>query len=189
MRFIETKLPGAYIVEIDRIEDERGFFARGWCAEEFRRHSLNPDILQINVGFNRKCGTVRGLHFQSPPHAECKLIRCTRGAIYNVILDLRSDSPSHRQWFAAELTADNHTMVLSPEGFAQGYQTLSDDTEIFYSTNRMYAPAAAKGVRYNDPQFGIEWPLEVVSISDADTSWPDYAPNQKQNVALLGREA
>jgi dTDP-4-dehydrorhamnose 3,5-epimerase len=175
MRFTETKLEGAFVIEIEPIEDERGFFARGWCAREIEAHGLNPGVLQTNIGFSPRQGTLRGLHFQLPPHAECKLIRCTRGAIYNVIIDLRLDSRTRGHWFSSHLTADNHKMVYSPEGFAQGYQTLCDDTEICYQTTRLYAPDAARGVRYDDPAFSIEWPLEVTQISPPDTRWPDYA--------------
>jgi dTDP-4-dehydrorhamnose 3,5-epimerase len=174
VEFTETKLKGAFLIGLSKIEDERGFFARGWCREEFARHGLNPDVVQLNVGFSHKKGTLRGLHYQNPPQQEAKFVRCTRGAIFDVIVDLRPDSPTHRQWFGAELTPENGLMLYSPEGFAQGYQTLTDDTEMCYLTSGYYLPAAARGVRYNDPAFQISWPLPVAAISDADKNWPDH---------------
>ena len=176
MEFVETALKGAYLVRPRRIEDDRGFFARAWCRDEFAGHLLNPSIAQLNVAFSRRKGTLRGLHHQHEPHAEAKLVRCTRGAVYDVIVDLRADSPTRGQWFGAELTADNGTMLYVPEGFAHGYQTLADDTEIYYLTSVPYAPEAASGVRYDDEGFGIKWPLPVAVISHADRTWPDYRP-------------
>lgn len=175
MIFKSTPLPGAYVVEIEPIEDERGFFARGWCRREFEKNGLNPELLQINFAFSRRKGTLRGLHFQRPPHAEAKLIRCTRGAIYDVIIDLRRGSPTFRRWLGVELTSDNRRMLYVPEGFAQGYQTLVDDTEIYYHTSQFYNPEAASGVRWNDPAFAVDWPLPVTTISTADSSWPDFS--------------
>ena len=175
MEFTETKLKGAFLIGLQKIEDHRGFFARGWCRDEFATHGLNPDMVQLNVGFSHKKGTLRGLHYQDPPHQEAKLVRCTRGAIFDVIVDLRSGSPTRGQWFGAELTAENALMMYAPEGFAHGYQTLTDDTETYYFTSGYYAAPAAKGVRYNEPAFGISWPLPVAVISDADERWPDYA--------------
>ena len=175
MNFIETKLKSAYIIDIKEIEDERGFFARGWCQDEFETHKLNPNIVQLNIGFNHKRGTLRGMHFQNTPKEEAKLVRCTRGAIYDVIIDLRRDSPTHRQWLGVELTEDNHRMLYVPEGFAHGYQTLVDRTEIYYQTSQFYAPELASGVCFDDPAFGIRWPLPVEVISNQDRQWPLYS--------------
>jgi len=174
MEFTETRLKGAFLVRLKKIEDHRGFFARGWCQEEFAKHGLNPNMLQMNVGFSHKKGTVRGLHYQEKPHEEAKFVRCTLGAIFDVVVDLRPESPTRGQWFGAELTGENATMLYAPEGFAHGYQTLADDTEMNYMTTALYAAGAAKGVRYNDPAFGIPWPLPVSVISEQDQKWPDY---------------
>ena len=175
MKFLETGLAGAYVLEVERREDSRGFFGRAFCVTEMADHGLNPKVVQANVGFSRAKGTLRGMHLQLAPHAEVKLVRCTMGAVYDVIVDLRPSSPTHRKWFGLELTAENRKALYIPEGFAHGYQTLADDTEITYQTSEFYAPGSAKGVRYNDPAFGITWPLAVTSISDADAAWPDYA--------------
>lgn len=174
MIFKETKLKGAFVIEIEKREDERGFFARALCQQEFAAHGLNFSLAQANIGFSRKKGTLRGLHYQVAPHQEAKLVRCTAGAIYDVIIDLRPMSLTYKQWFGIELTADNHTMLYVPEGFAHGYQTLADESEVFYPVSQFYTPGAERGVRYNDPIFGIEWPLEVQIISDKDKSWPNY---------------
>lgn len=174
MEFQETELPGAYLVRLKRIEDERGFFARAWCGEEFRRAGLNPSLSQINVGFSRRLGTVRGMHFQVSPFGEAKLVRCTQGAIFDVIVDLREDSSTRGRWFGYELSAENRMMLYLPEGFAHGYQTLCDNTEMYYHASVPYAPAAARGIRFNDPAIGIKWPLPPSIISDADAKWPDY---------------
>ncbi len=176
MEFIETTLAGAFVVRPRRIDDHRGFFARAFCADEFREHGLNPDMLQLNVGFSHKQGTVRGLHYQKAPHAEAKFVRCTRGAVYDVVVDIRPDSPTRGRWVGVELTADNGSMLYAPEGLAHGYQTLVDETEIYYMTTARYAAASAHGVRFDDPAFGIEWPLPVSVISDPDRSWPDFQP-------------
>jgi dTDP-4-dehydrorhamnose 3,5-epimerase len=174
MEFTETKLKGAFLVSVRRIEDHRGFFARGWCRDELSNHGLASNMVQLNIGFSHKKGTVRGLHYQLPPHQEAKLARCTRGAIFDVIVDLRRDSATRGQWFGAELTAENALMVYAPEGFAHGYQTMVDNTEMYYLTSAVYAVQAARGVRYNEPSFGISWPLPVDVISDVDRAWPDY---------------
>jgi len=174
MEFTETKLKGAFLVRLKKIVDERGFFARGWCREEFAQHGLNPGMIQLNVGFSHKKGTLRGMHYQEAPHAEAKFIRCTRGAIYDVLVDLRADSPTRLQWVGVELTQDNATMLYAPEGTAHGYQTLTDDAEFCYMTSAAYVAGAAKGVRYNDPAFNIQWPLPVSVISEPDQKWPDY---------------
>ncbi len=175
MEFTETELKGAYVVSLQKIEDHRGFFARAWCQEEFSRHGLSAAMLQLNVGFSHKKGTMRGLHYQVPPHAEAKLVRCTRGAIFDVIVDLRDDSPSRGRWFGAELTAENGRMLYAPEGCAHGYLTLLDETEAYYVTSAYYAASAARGVRYDDQAFGIDWPIPVSVVSEADQKWPDFS--------------
>jgi len=176
MIFTETKLKGAYILDLDRREDARGFFARTWCRKEFEDHGLWSQLVQINLGFSSKKGTLRGMHYQIAPYQEVKVVRCTMGAICDVIIDLRTDSPTHKQWTSVELTAGNHRMIYVPEGFAHGYQSLVDDTEIYYQTSQFYHPDFARGRRYNDPAFGIKWPLPVARISNQDISWPDYTP-------------
>ncbi len=181
MRFTETDLPGAFLVDLNRIEDERGFFARGWCMDEFARQGLVAAMTQLNVGFSHQRGSLRGMHYQEHPHQEAKFVRCTRGAIFDVIVDLRPDSPTHGQWLGAELTADNRRMLYAPPGCAHGYQTLTEDAETYYLTSASYAPLAARGVRYNDPAFRIVWPLPVSAISAADENWPDYqAPGPRR---------
>lgn len=175
MKFTETPIAGAYIIDVDRIGDERGFFGRLWCEQDYKEMGLVPHIRQVNVGFNHKAGTLRGLHYQKPPHLEVKIVRCTRGALFDVIVDLRPDSPSYRQWFGLELTQDNTSMLYVPEGCATGYQTLVDDTEMYYMATEFYHPESATGVRYNDPAFNIEWPMEVTAMSDGDSQWRDYS--------------
>lgn len=174
MIFTETKLKGAYAIDLERVTDERGFFARCWCAKEFSSHGLSPAIVQVNIGHSAKKGTIRGMHFQTAPYAEVKVVHCSRGALYDVIIDLRDGSPTKGQWIAVELTADNGRMVYVPEGFAHGYQTLEDETDLVYQTSQLYAKEAARGVRYNDPKVGITWPLPVSNISSGDKNWPDY---------------
>lgn len=174
MVFIETPLQGAYIIEIGKIGDDRGFFGRSWCKNEMRNAGLDADIAQINTSLSRYKGTLRGLHFQVAPHQESKMIRCTRGSIHDVIVDLRPESTTFRQWFGVDLTADNHRSLYSPKGFAQGFITLEDNTEITYFTSEFYAAGKDRGIRYNDPQFGIQLPLEPVVISDKDRAWPDF---------------
>jgi dTDP-4-dehydrorhamnose 3,5-epimerase len=172
--FTPTNLPGAYLIEPERREDERGFFARTWCAEEFAAHGLADRCVQCNVSFNRYRGTIRGMHYQRPPHAEAKLVHCTRGAIHDVILDLRADAPTCGQWIAVELNADNHRMLYVPEGFAHGFQTLTDATEVFYQMAECYDPECAAGVRWDDPAFGIAWPLPPAVMSARDRQYADY---------------
>jgi dTDP-4-dehydrorhamnose 3,5-epimerase len=174
MKFEETRLSGAYLLEIELIEDERGFFARTWCEQEFAERGLDSRLVQCNTSFNKKKGTLRGMHYQIAPHAEVKLVRCTMGAIYDVIIDLRADSKTFKQWVGFELTADNRTMLYIPEGFAHGYQTLSDGAEVFYQMSEYYAPECARGVRWNDPAFRIEWPAAERIISERDLSHPDF---------------
>lgn len=173
MRFTETPLAGAYVIDIEPRQDDRGFFARAFCRHEFEEHGLNPDVAQCNVSFNDRTGTLRGMHYQRAPHAEVKLIRCTRGALYDVIIDLRPESASFKRWFGVELTADNRRTLYVPEGFAHGYQTLVPDTEAFYQVTEFYAPGSEGGLRWDDPEFAIEWPKTDRRImSDKDASWP-----------------
>ena len=169
MIFTETELKGAYLIEPERLEDERGFFARTFCQKEFESHGLNTRFLQCSISFNRKKGTLRGMHYQAAPHAETKLVRCTRGAIYDVIIDIRPGSPTFKHWLSAELTADNYRALYIPEGFAHGFQTLADETEIFYQMSEFFYPEAARGVRWDDTTFEIAWPfVETRTISAKD---------------------
>ncbi len=175
MIFTETELPGAYIVDLEPREDERGFFARAWCRHEFAEQGLSTELVQCNISYNRHKGTVRGMHFQNAPHAEVKLVRCTQGAIYDVIIDLRPGSSAHKRWIGVELTAANRRTLYVPKGFAHGFQTLADETETFYQVSDPYAPDSEGGVRFDDPVFGIEWPLgEPTVISEKDQGWPLY---------------
>jgi dTDP-4-dehydrorhamnose 3,5-epimerase len=174
MQFTDTGLLGAVIVDLDRHADDRGFFARSWCADEFAARGLTPRVVQCNVSFNARAGTLRGMHYQAEPHAEAKLVRCTRGALYDVIIDLRPDSVTFGEWRGIELTADNTRMLYVPEGFAHGFQTLADDTEVFYQMSEFYHPSAARGIRWDDPAFGIVWPLMRPIMSAKDQSYPDY---------------
>jgi dTDP-4-dehydrorhamnose 3,5-epimerase len=173
--FRETKLKGAYVIEPERFEDERGFFARTWCRKEFENHGLNPALVQCNISFNKKKGTLRGMHYQTAPHAEVKLVRCTLGSIYDVIIDLRQDSETYKDWFGVELNRDNHKMLYIPENFAHGFLTLEDNTEVFYQMSGFYYAECAKGVRWNDPAFSIQWPAGLSIISDRDRDCPDFA--------------
>lgn len=174
MIFTATPLAGAVVIEPKRFEDERGFFARSFCAREFEAHGLNPRVVQCSISFNRKRGTLRGLHLQRSPHAEARLVRCTAGALYDVILDLRPESPTFRRHCGVELRARNRKMLYVPEGCAHGFQTLEDDTEVFYQMSEFFVPDAAAGVRWNDPAFGITWPLAVTMISERDRTCPDF---------------
>ena len=174
MKFTQTKIPGAYLIEIEPHPDERGFFARSFCADEFQQHGLNTNFVQCNVSFTSQLGTIRGMHYQVSPDTETKLVRCTRGSIYDVILDLRPESPTFQQWTAAELTADNHQMFYIPSGCAHGLQTLENNTEVFYQMSGVYSTDAARGVRWNDPAFGIEMPLAMSIINDRDRSYPNF---------------
>ena len=171
MIFTETKLKGAYIIDLERREDPRGFFARAFCQKEFAAHGLKPTIAQTNIAFNLKKGTLRGMHFQHPPAAETKLVRCTRGAILDIIVDLRPESPNYLHHVAAELNEDNHRAIYVPERFAHGYQVLRDKTETSYQVGEFYTPGSEGGLLYNDPRLGLEWPLAVAVISEKDASW------------------
>lgn len=174
MIFIETKLKGAFIIEIEKLEDERGFFGRSWCKNEMKEHGINVNILQANISFNKWKGTLRGMHYQVAPHQEAKLVRCSRGNIYDVIIDLRKDSPTFKQWIGVELTQDNYKMLYVPEDFAHGFITLEDNCEISYLMSEFYVPGAGATIRWNDPLFQIEWPSEPVVISEKDKNQPDF---------------
>jgi dTDP-4-dehydrorhamnose 3,5-epimerase len=212
MKFIETKLKGVYIIEVEKFEDDRGFFARTFCRREFEAHGLNPDIAQCNVSFNKKRGTLRGMHYQIAPYQEAKLVTCLRGSLYDVIIDLRPDSLTYRQWFAVVLSAPwnviskrsaasivhftsdiswltahslhdathgsqltaHYRMVYIPEGFAHGFVTLMDNTEVFYQMSEFYMPEYARGIRWNDPVFEITWPFDIAVISEKDMRYPDF---------------
>lgn len=175
MDFTPTGIAGAWQIDPVRLTDDRGFFTRVWCDDEAVAHGLNPAVRQCNVSFNPKAGTLRGLHFQRAPHAEAKLIRCTAGAVFDVLVDLRPDSPTFKRWYGAELTAGNHRMLYVPEGCAHGYLTLVDGAEVFYQVSTKYAPQAADGVRWDDPAFGIAWPHPVRQIHPRDRDYPDFA--------------
>jgi dTDP-4-dehydrorhamnose 3,5-epimerase len=172
MIFEETDLPGAFTLDMERREDERGFFARAFCQNEFTEHGLKPVIAQANVAYNHRKGTLRGMHFQIPPAAETKLVRCTRGAILDIIVDLRPESPTWLQHIAVELTADNHRALYVPERFAHGYQVLADETETSYQVGEFYSPPHERALRYDDPRLGLSWPLEVTVISPKDRDAP-----------------
>ncbi len=174
MIFTETKLKGAFILEVKKIEDERGFFGRSWCKKELEDHGLNANVVQANVSYNKVKGTLRGMHFQKPPYQETKLVRCTRGAIYDVIIDLRPDSPTYRQYIGVELTEDNYRMLFVPGDFAHGFITLQDKTEVTYQVTQYYTPGAEGGIRWNDPAFNIRWPIEPVVVSGKDQVHPDF---------------
>jgi dTDP-4-dehydrorhamnose 3,5-epimerase len=171
MNFTETKLEGAFIIDLDLKEDNRGFFARAFCQHEFGEHGLKPIIAQANLAFNRRKGSVRGMHFQFPPTAETKLVRCTRGAILDIIVDLRPESPTYLDHVGVELTADNHRALYVPERFAHGYQVLEDVTETSYQVGEFYTPESESGLRYDDPALGLTWPLPVTEMSDKDRAW------------------
>jgi len=175
MIFTKTKLKGTYIIDIEPIADERGFFARSWCQQEFEAHGLNPNLVQCNISFNKKKGILRGMHYQVAPHEEAKLVRCTKGAIYDVIIDLRPDSSTFKQWVSVELTAENHKMLYIPEGFAHGFQSLVDNTEVFYQMSAFFHPESARGVRWDDPAFKIEWPENERIISEKDLQHDIFA--------------
>jgi dTDP-4-dehydrorhamnose 3,5-epimerase len=176
MKFVESELKGAFIIELELLEDERGFFARTWCRKEFEQQGLHPGWVQCNISYNKRMGTLRGMHYQIAPHAEAKLVRCTMGAIFDVIIDLRPDSKTFKQWISAELTAKNRKMIFIPEGFAHGFQTLVDDTEVFYQMSEFYTPEYARAVRWNDPQFNIHWPEADRVVSEKDQKIEDFNP-------------
>lgn len=174
MIFTETKLKDAFIVDIEPHRDERGFFTRSWCAEEFETHGLDTRLAQCSISFNKKRGTLRGMHYQVEPFPEAKVVRCTMGAIYDVIIDLRPDSPTFKQWVAVELTAENRRALYVPDDFAHGFQTLVDHTEVFYQMSEFYHPECTRGVRWDDPAFGIEWPVDNKMVSLKDSEHPRF---------------
>jgi dTDP-4-dehydrorhamnose 3,5-epimerase len=185
--FTETKLEGAFIIDLELREDNRGFFARAFCQHEFEDHGLKPVIAQANLAFNRRKGSLRGMHFQFPPTAETKLVRCTRGAILDIIVDLRPESPTYLDHVAVELTADNHRALYVPERFAHGYQVLEDITETSYQVGEFYAPESEGGLRYDDPALGLTWPLPVTEMSDKDRVWAllsEYEPELMRRMSL-----
>ena len=172
MQFTPSRIPGAWVIDIEPIHDHRGFFAMTWVPDEFRKRGIDPAVAQTNLAYNHKRGTLRGMHFQKAPHAQAKIVRATRGALLDVIVDLRPDSPTYRQWDAVELTADNRRMLYMPEGIAHGYLTLTDDVEACYHASAPWAPQAESGVRWNDPAFAIQWPFAPIVISEKDAMWP-----------------
>ena len=175
MVFNKTKLNDAYVLDVEKREDTRGYFARVWCQKELEAHGLNSALAQANISFNKKKGTVRGMHYQLPPHREVKLVRCVRGKIYDVIIDLRTESSTYKKTFGIELSPKNGKMLYVPEGFAHGYQTLEDNSEVLYWVSQFYAPGSEGGVRWNDPVFQINWPVnQNVIISEKDGSWPNF---------------
>jgi len=176
MTFHDTKLPGVFEICLEFNSDERGFFARSWCQKEFLDHGLNSNLVQCSVSLNSRKGTLRGMHYQAAPFAETKVVRCTAGAIYDVVLDLRGHSPTFRQWLATVLSAENRHSVYIPEGCAHGFLTLTDESEVLYQMSEFYHPEAGRGVRWNDPAFQIAWPEKVEVISDRDRNYPDFEP-------------
>lgn len=177
MKFIETPLKDAYVIELEKRGDDRGFFARFFCINEFDRAGLRRDVVQINNSTSRDKGTLRGMHYQLAPKAEDKIVRCIRGGLLDVIVDLRPESPTFLKHFKIELTADNRTALFVPKGFAHGFITLEDNTEAFYLVTEFYAPDRERGLRYNDPKLGIEWPMQPAVMSDKDKNWPDFNPD------------
>jgi dTDP-4-dehydrorhamnose 3,5-epimerase len=172
LKFLPTPIGGAFIVELEPLGDERGFFARSFCQEEFQKQGIDPRITQCNISFNQHRGTLRGLHYQVKPHEEAKLVRCTQGAIWDVIVDLRENSPTRYRWFAAELTSENRRALYIPRGLAHGFQTLSDNSEVFYQMSEFYHPESSRGVRWDDPMIGITWPVDNPVLSPRDKSYP-----------------
>jgi dTDP-4-dehydrorhamnose 3,5-epimerase len=177
MHFKETPLKGSFLINLEKKGDDRGFFARFFCRNEFAEHNLDGDIVQINNSLSKHKGTLRGMHYQLPPKAETKIVRCVRGRLWDVMLDLRPDSSTFGKWYAEELTSENRKMLYVPKGFAHGFITLEDDTEILYLVTEFYAPDHERTVRWNDPSFAIEWPLEPVILSDKDQNAPDFSPD------------
>lgn len=173
MIFNPTPLHGAYTIDLEKRGDDRGFFARVFCEKEFGDHRLANHFVQVNNSLSSKKGTLRGMHYQLPPFAEVKVLRCLKGALYDVIVDLRPDSPTFKKWFGAELTAENRRMMYVPQGFAHGLLTLTDETEVLYFVSSFYSPEKERGLRYNDPAIGIVWPIEPVEVSQKDRNWPD----------------
>jgi dTDP-4-dehydrorhamnose 3,5-epimerase len=177
MKVREARIAGARLIEIEPAQDERGFFARIWCRRELAAHGLDVEVAQESISYNARRATLRGLHFQRAPHEETKIVRCTRGATFDVIVDLRRSSPTYLRWEGVELTAENRYALYVPKGCAHGFQTLSDDTEVLYQISSFFTPEAASGYRYDDPAFGIAWPLAVAVISARDLSWTPFRPD------------
>jgi dTDP-4-dehydrorhamnose 3,5-epimerase len=175
MQFEPTSLDGAWVIHLDLMRDSRGYFSRTFCVDEFKAHELETNFPQHSMSCSFRKGTVRGMHFQRPPHDEVKLVRCLSGAIWDVIIDMRFESPTFGQWFGVELSAENQNQLYIPKGFAHGFQTLSDDAQVNYLISEFYSPDAASGVRYDDPAFSVAWPLPVSVISDKDLSWPNFS--------------
>jgi dTDP-4-dehydrorhamnose 3,5-epimerase len=186
MKLHATPLVGAHTIELEKRGDDRGFFARFYCEKEFEAAGIAMPIVQINNSQSANAGTLRGMHYQLPPAAEIKVVRCIRGALYDVIIDLRPDSPSFGKWFGAELTAENRLMMFAPQGFAHGFITLTDDTEAFYLTNALYAPEEERGIRFDDPRFGVVWPRTPVDVSQKDRDWPSFDPSFHGSERLRG---
>jgi dTDP-4-dehydrorhamnose 3,5-epimerase len=186
MKFVPTPLQGAFLIEPDKRGDDRGFFARVFCAREFAEVGLERNFVQINNSLSRRKGTLRGMHYQLPPASEVKVVRCIRGALYDAIIDLRPGSPSVGGWFGAELTAENRTMMYVPRGFAHGFLTLADDTEVLYLVGAFYAPERERGIRFDDPRVAIKWPAAPAEISNKDRGWPDYDPKIHGGELLTG---
>jgi dTDP-4-dehydrorhamnose 3,5-epimerase len=178
MTFHETKLCGVFEINLKLNSDERGFFARSWCQKEFEDQGLNPKVVQCNVSFNARKGTMRGIHYQDAPHQEAKLVRCTKGSIYDVVVDLRQESPTFKDWIAVVLTADEHNMVYVPEGCGHGFLTLEAETEVFYQMSEFFHAEFSRGVRFDDPAFQIVWPNKVEVISERDRTYPNFAEVQ-----------
>jgi dTDP-4-dehydrorhamnose 3,5-epimerase len=174
MIFKKTKIAGVYLLEPEQLADDRGFFARVWCRTEFAKHGIDSRVVQCNLSFNPRKGTLRGMHYQRAPHEETKIVRCTMGALFDVAVDLRPDSPTFKHWVGAPLTAENRETLVIPAGCAHGYLTLADNTEVFYQISEYYAPTHGAGVRWNDPAFGIRWPGDVTVIADRDRDYPDF---------------
>ncbi|MHC4083600.1 MAG: dTDP-4-dehydrorhamnose 3,5-epimerase [Planctomycetota bacterium] len=174
MLFKKTGLRDSYIIDLELMEDERGFFARSFCQQEFEKRGLNPHIVQCNLSYNKKRGTLRGMHYQAAPHKEAKLVSCVQGSIYDVIIDLRHDSPTYCKWIAVELSVKNYKMLYIPEGFAHGFQTLEDDTMVFYQMSEFYHPECSRGIWWNDPFFQIKWPVRDITVSTRDNNYPRF---------------
>lgn len=181
MHFTKTNLHGAYLIDLDKKGDDRGFFARFYCTKEFTEHGLDNDFVQVNTSLSAYKGTLRGMHYQLPPKAESKLVRCIKGSLYDVIIDLRKDSPSFGQSFGCELTAENRRMMYVPKGFGHGFITLADDTEVLYLVSEFYEPEFERGLRWNDPYFKISWPIEPITVSPKDAQHPDFNPDYHLN--------
>ncbi len=175
MKFVETPLEGVYVVELEPLGDDRGYFARAWCKREFDERGLPGEFVQINMSGSAEAGTIRGFHYQLAPNEEDKFVRCVRGSAFDVAIDLRPESPTFKQWFGVELSTANQKALLVPGGFAHGYQTLEPNTELLYQVSAFYAPDAERGLRWNDPTFGVNWPLADPTLSDKDAAWPDFS--------------